>query len=278
MASRPDGSFEPGQMWVLPPRTTPLPGDSDAHPHFLLAPQTEGAWAVMVLGTGSDAELAHGASGHIVTPSDVTPDGRGLTKTTHFYGGVLVPYPMPMLNRPMDGLAEELPAVREVVKAAIGCGTGEHWNYKPPYGGAPSWRGKIVQLRGTARKELDTPFAVILTEHEYSASKRWQVLVPLYDEAEFEPTHADTGVRIARPWVSSLLDRPNGALLTWGSLVRSLWHDRQLIGEPTRHTVERRDLALIEADIRRSLLLDEHATNESDADLAGVDMATEAAD
>ena len=262
-------------MWVLPPRTTPLPGDSDAHPHLLLA--SEGAWAVMVLGTGSDAELDHGATGHIVTPSGVTLGGRGLTKTTYFYGAVLVPYPVPMLNRAMDGLAEELPAVREVVKAGIGCGTGEHWNYKPPFGGPRSWRGKIVTLHGAARKELDTPYAVVLTQHAYSASKHWQVLVPLYDEAEFEPTNADSGVRIVRPWVSSLLGRPDGALLAWGSLVRSLWHVDH-VKEPTRFTMEARDLVSIEADVRRALLLDERAIDVREAEPVSVGTAAEAAE
>ena len=275
MASGPD-EFEPGQMWVLPPRTSPLPEDSDAHPHLLLAAQPQGAWAVMVLGTGSDAELGHGASGHIVTPSGPALGGRALSKKTHFYGAILVPYPLPMLNRAMDGLIGELQAVREAVKAGIGCGTGEHWNHKPQFDGAPSWRGKVVRLLGTAKKELDTPFAVILTQHEYSASKRWQALVPLYDEAEFEPALAHTAVRIERPWVSNLLGRGDGALLTSGSLIRSLWHDKH-IGEPTRYTVEARDLALIEADARRALLLDERVIGDDDVEAASIGMSTEAA-
>jgi len=99
--------------------------------------------------------------------------------------------PADELTAAEDNLARYLPALRVLLKSALGIGSGTG-----PRGGGGSIRGYIVRLSGRMVLEFGFEYGVVATSHQYSAARRLQVIVPVLDAAEFlDPGEAVTDFR-----------------------------------------------------------------------------------
>lgn len=105
--------------------------------------------------------------------------------------------------------ARHMNAVRTKLKAALGIGAGTG-----PGGVGTSIRGHLVRLSRRIADLYEFQFGVVLTEHEYSAARRLQVLVPVVDAgtflvggetvADFAPEPGDVLPPSSAPWVGQL--------------------------------------------------------------------------
>lgn len=76
--------------------------------------------------------------------------------------------------------ARHLPAIRKLLKSALGIGSGVG-----PGGAGRSIRGHLVRMSAEIAEMYAFGFGVVLTQHEYSAARRLQALVPVMDMGAF---------------------------------------------------------------------------------------------
>jgi mRNA-degrading endonuclease toxin of MazEF toxin-antitoxin module len=76
--------------------------------------------------------------------------------------------------------ARHLPAIRKLLKSALGIGSGVG-----PGGTGQSIRGHLVRMSAEIAEMYAFGFGVVLTQHEYSAARRLQALVPVMDMGPF---------------------------------------------------------------------------------------------
>lgn len=115
---------QPGDMFYLPPRTSPLPGDADAHPYMLVRCDAVGG-AHLVLLSSSEAEWTKGAPYHAVQPQTVAGTPNGVKKPSKFFGGVVLAVQLSSVTPHIDRefrLVGELQNVRTSLETALGIG------------------------------------------------------------------------------------------------------------------------------------------------------------
>lgn len=146
-------------------------GDAINHPHVVLYPAGERR-STLVKGTTSPSDIERCPQ----LCHRVAPDAsNGLRKTGWMQGPVLERTAGRYLRSPVGALTPtDFAAVRQVVAAALGVGTGVGLYPRD------EMRGRIVRLNLPMAKP-DVEWAVVLTELEYSAKQHRQVIVPLLD-------------------------------------------------------------------------------------------------
>ena len=181
----------PGDVRRMPPSGERL--DEQSHHYLLLTPTPPDLVAIACYGSTQATEALEGACAAIVeiapggagpvlvrTPADIPSPLRacrpvGAPPTHAFW------YPAILLGHPADRLptrerreADALHAARGVLDDALGVGPGGTARHPG------SWRGRIVRLVPRVAESLQSPLAVIVTAHAYSARRRYQTVVPLY--------------------------------------------------------------------------------------------------
>lgn len=206
-----------GEVWFLPPESAPG-GDDKARRHVLLTDVDESAEGILAYASTRTTEAAFGAVSLYVDPA-ASPD-CGFAKPTRVYPCRLVPAePVDFLRR-TGRLLHELPHLKRVQRIALGSGTGGAAS------GSSSWRGKVVRLNESIREIIRYPFGVVLTEHHYSARRRYQIIVPLGNAAEILPDEGDLLVADV-PWLSVLSPDLAEAVLSV-SEIHSVFHPREI--------------------------------------------------
>ncbi|HEU0012086.1 MAG TPA: hypothetical protein VFQ45_00295, partial [Longimicrobium sp.] len=121
----------------------------------------------------------------------------------------LISYAADAMPEPAGRIVDELPAIRSALIRALGIGTG---GTREVNVGGSNRRGRVVELAPALARELDTPFALTVTEPTYSRVQRQQTVIPLLDAREFEARDLD--VRVAgADWTRKLRGRPAEVLL-----------------------------------------------------------------
>jgi hypothetical protein len=110
----------------------------------------------------------------------------------------VLPWPAAALGRPLDALGRHLPGVRVCVRGALGIGTG------PAPAGSPSLRGRLVRLTPEVSASLAAEVGVVVTEHDCSARRTFEVVVPVVDGAFYEPADGDVVLSDGAPWRAAL--------------------------------------------------------------------------
>jgi hypothetical protein len=174
-----------GEVWFLPPQLEEG-GDDKPRRHVLLTPSEEKQGGLFAYATTRTTETRFGAASLYVDPA--TSPASGFTRPTYVHPARLVLATSDDFMR-RTGRLEEVQPLRSVLRVALGLGTGR------ADADSESWRGKIVRLTQFFREKIGYLFAVVLTEHTYSAQKRYQIIVPLDDLARFRPVKGDLVVR-----------------------------------------------------------------------------------
>lgn len=136
--------------------------------------------------------------------------------------------------------------IRSAFRAALGIGTGPGRQNAP---GEPE-RGRVVRLTRAFGSYLDgARFAVLVTTDQYARTRRYQLLIPVYDLAEIEPEDGD--VQSDAAWVRALPGAMETAILAVPSLLtgseeRRPFRPGQIIAL-TRVTVDAETLRQIDA-------------------------------
>lgn len=151
-----------------------------------------------------------------------------------------MPAEYPLLPAHTGNLAGVLRDLRQALRNALGIGSGTCLHPAAP---ARSRRGRIVLLDARFTSAFHTRYAVVLTEHRYSCSKRYQVVVPIVrgDGVQEGPNV----VRVERQdWFAIFPDRASTALLV-APVVQSVWHDEDIVDE-TPFVIDSASLELLE--------------------------------
>jgi hypothetical protein len=232
----------PGEVWFLPPQGYEG-GDDKPRRHVLLTSGAEDEGGVLAYASTKPTEAIHGAAVLAIDPA--TSPRSGFSKPTHIYPARLVLAASEDFLRMTGRLEGELPELRSVLRAALGLGTGTAGSGDRA---RPSWRGKVVQFRPGTWDVIGYAFAVVLTEHQYSSRRRYQLVVPIESRAAVDPLDDDL-VITARKWLRILDMQFTGAILAV-SEIQSVFH-RDEIEAWTGAVIDDGTLSEIEAALKR---------------------------
>jgi hypothetical protein len=224
---------------MLPPGATWL-NRNKPRPYVLATPCDPTRRGTLVYGSTRETERAFSAANVEIQPRSLGVNANGLQARTFFYPGVLMPAEYPLLPAHTGNLAGVLRDLRQALRNALGIGSGTCLHPAAP---ARSRRGRIVLLDARFTSAFHTRYAVVLTEHRYSCSKRYQVVVPIVrgDGVQEGPNV----VRVERQdWFAIFPDRASTALLV-APVVQSVWHDEDIVDE-TPFVIDSASLELLE--------------------------------
>ena len=128
---------------------------------------------------------------------------------------------------------------------ALGVGTGTDAGGG---GAALSWRGRVVTLSAARREASGYGYAVVLTEANYSRSRRYQIIVPMDDARVLERLHDDLAVS-GKPWLRRIDPMATTMLIGVGD-VQSVFHPMDIAGW-TGAVVDDETLAEIESRLAK---------------------------
>lgn len=195
-----------GAVYEVPAYATLGSADPYRHRHIVLGLDHAAGEVVMVFGTSNETQCRFGAPCFALDAPPGGPVGGGVEHLTHFCGS--------RLRRALPGKLETwkgqlgtpwLDAAAERVAAGLGIGTGAGHAQRRGYACV---RGQLVRLSDTAKEQLNTRFAVLLTCHDYAAERsgsraaeQEDVMVPLYDTRRQRSVAFETHwIMIAAPW------------------------------------------------------------------------------
>jgi hypothetical protein len=148
------------------------------------------------------------------------------------------------LRRFMGRVLDELPAIRDVLRVALGLRTGTGRGAERAAG---SWRGAVVRLSPTITAEAGYRFGLVVTEPQYCRRLRFQNLVPLIDASDLEPEPGEVYVA-GMPWLAEVGEGLGSAILAV-PMITSVFHPREIVGMPVtfvdESTMSEVDAALI---------------------------------
>lgn len=186
-----------GEVRFLPPEESPG-GDPKSRRHVLLTDcHTDDVIATVAYCSTRSGEAMRGAKYHLINPAETRYTGTGFDRPTFIYLARLISiFGDELVDDPAGRLIDDMVPMRERLREALGLGTGT---------GAEgtalgSLRGQIVTLAPEITAGVDTNLALVLTEPQYSRERRYQIIVPMYDVAEFEENDLDVVVSSA-PWL-----------------------------------------------------------------------------
>jgi hypothetical protein len=212
-------TFSPGHIIWFPPGATWMNRDK-SRPFALVQRCGPGEWGALAYGSTQATQRNLGTACVEVLPVPTGVNANGLAARTFFYPGILLnagyedlPAHSGVIGRWMEGL-------RAATRIALGIGTGSALRPGVPAG---SRRGRIVVLHPGFAPALMTRLAVLLTEHEYSREKAYQLIVPIIPGDNRIPDPGILRVTYAR-WLGAFTPRPASALLPV-QVIQSVWHD-----------------------------------------------------
>jgi hypothetical protein len=231
----------PGEVWFLPPEAEEG-GDSKGRRHVLLTTCD----AVDDVGIFSYAstratEARFGAACLFVDPAADPSASTGFTRPSYVYASRLIPARSESLVRMTGRLIDEMPFLRQLLRQALGLGTGTAGGNRPT---AAGWRGRVVRLGRVRAESIGYCYAIIVTEPTYSNRERYQIVVPVEDLDEFESGPGDLEVTHGE-WIRAIAAWPRGALVAIAD-VQSVFHPSDVQGW-TGAVVDETTMALIEA-------------------------------
>lgn len=246
--SRPD--FRAGDVVWIPRQSTPYTEDK-ARPFAFATERDPGHRATLCYGSTQSTEAAHGAAFARVMPQKHGLNRNGLERTTSFYPGILLRHRCDHLPLPAGRLGRDRPALTAALRTALGIGSGSCAAANAAPG---SLRGRIVGLNARAAQAMRTPWAVILTEHRYSASRRYQVIVPLLGGSIDADARLTLRIR-DRNWFPPFGEPVDSVVLPI-PVTQSVWHPEQLVRE-TDSIIDPETLAEIDARLCSFFELDD---------------------
>jgi hypothetical protein len=192
----------PGEVWILPPEEQG--NDKPDRRHAVVAPVYPRAPGTAVYGSTSPM-----ARDRFRSPTCVVvkrPETNGLNQDTLFYPTKLSCVYADELERRVGVLdAADYNALRLRLREGLGIGT-KRFCDAPEH--RHSWRGRIVEVREDATPGRWLQYALVVTCHEHSAFRYYQVVVPLLTS---DPA----------------LDHPLDVVVSKGPLVRLLGNGQQ---------------------------------------------------
>lgn len=238
---------KPGEVWFLPPEADEG-GDDKPRRHVLLTSFEEDEGGILAYASTQLTEAAFGATYLPIDPALAANHRAGFTKLTRIYPSRLVPAAAEDFLRKTGEIRAELPRLRLLLQVALGIGTGTALDGTP----CASWRGMVVRLSLARRRSTGYEFGIVLTEHHYSARRRYQIIVPMENLAEFQSVDGDV-VITDRLWCRTVSPAIAGAILVVGD-IQSVFHPTD-IESWTGATVEGSRLAELETAIMRMFAL-----------------------
>jgi len=202
-----------GHVFSLPPAAR-YGNDPKRRPHILLhrcRPEDLGTLAHMT--TKASEELGYGAPVHEI--GECTRKLRYPGQKGCFVTPVRLPFQdASLLDRSDATYASSLPSVRQVTAKALGLRTG----IAMP--GERSLRGRLALLSRGVKEAFGFSHGVVVTQHDYSWQRRWQLVVPLLDVRELSadpdrftpepwdvvPEHAAWWSALPHAWLRPVLD------------------------------------------------------------------------
>jgi hypothetical protein len=209
---------------VLPPEAL-AGGDPKARPHLLLTQCGESDVCTLAYCSTSAAEAAFGASHHVVNPFRTRYRGSGFNEATFVYLSRLIAIRAEDLGKSVGRVIDDMVPVRDRLREALGLRTGTGAESGEAAG---SQRGQVVTLEAELARELDTPYAVVVTEPRYSLQERFQLVIPVYDAAEFEPLDDDVVIE-NEEWIRRLGITASSILLAV-SYLQSVFQPDHVVG------------------------------------------------
>lgn len=198
-----------GQVFYVP-KEARLAEDTKNRRHLLLHDATDDGTAAVLatlvhLTTQDPEHRAHKAPFYRLTTQALQPPDP--TAKGSFVNGPRLVFRD--VRRLVDSIGEasreDMEGVRRAVANALGM------TRQPVHPG--SVRGRIAQVTGTLQKDTGFAFGVVLTNHTYSAERRFQAIVPIIDlqlllrdgetPADFVPDETDV-LPGNRPWCAKL--------------------------------------------------------------------------
>ncbi|HEX6748639.1 MAG TPA: hypothetical protein VF092_15180 [Longimicrobium sp.] len=182
-----------GHVFGLPPEAR-FGDDPKRRPHLLLhrcRPAELGTLAHMT--TKLSEEIGYGAPAHEIAECSRKlryPGQQGCFVTPVR----LLFQDASLLDRSDACYASSLHSVCAVTAKALGLRSG----LGAP--GSPSVRGHLAVLSREVKEAFEFGHGVVLTQHEYSAQRRWQLLVPILDLRDLIPVGADPDSFTPEPW------------------------------------------------------------------------------
>jgi hypothetical protein len=218
-------TYIPGHIYRIPPGATDLE-DWDSHFHLLVAVHPQRKSATLLFGSSVSTDSACGAPAVVVQPTSQS----GLSKPTFFYGPAIVVVKQTRLGSSRGDIQARLPEVRAALKKAIGYRTNPRYDAPRE---ADSLRGAVVEVSDKLEARYQTRFFAILTKHEYSAKRRYQVLAPLYD-VEPQATRGPVASIAMPPALQDFFTKGATNLHVPAEIVRSFWAEKAIIGVTDR--------------------------------------------
>lgn len=205
--------------------------------HVLVARAGEPHAAIFAYASTKSREARIGAAFVHVDPQAVISSRRreiGFREQTYVYLARLVLAAPEDMLRLVGSLDEELAALKAQLFRALGIASGLD---------RLGWRGRIVHLRADYADYLGSSHAVIVTDPDYSRERRYQIVVPIFAEDEYDPEEWDVKVELAFP----IGTRGRNALLS-APYLDTVFHPRDIEGwtgdTVDDETMERLDAAL----------------------------------
>lgn len=216
-----------GQVFIIPPSRDPA-GDPKHRPHVLLRDcHADSSAATLAFASTQMTEAHCGAPNILINPAATSYTGTGFTQPSYLYTSRLVGVDPDDLHDPAGRLIDEMPAVRASLRRALGLGTG---SCAGTGSAAGSLRGRVVHLGHGLEEELGAALAVILTEPTYSKKERFQVVVPILAEADFEVEGSDVVIEPSTTrWLAQVDAKYTRAFL-WTAAIFSVFHPSELRG------------------------------------------------
>jgi hypothetical protein len=197
----------PGEVWFLPPESR-VERDFKWRRHVLLTTSEEqGDIGIFAYASTSGIEAAFGGASIVIDPYLSAYRHTGFSAPTHVMPCRLVPAGSEDMQRMAGRIIDEMPAIRRELRRALGLGTGT----RAAGGAAGSLRGCVVELGDALAAESGFRRGVIVTEARYSLARRYQLLIPLLDGAEYD-SQSDDVVAIGKPWAGEIrphMERPS---------------------------------------------------------------------
>lgn len=189
---------DPGQVYYLPPELREGPGKGD-RPHLVLSLCTADSDAVtFAYGSTRSTDAAHGAAHVLVDPFASRYRGRGLSQPTYFYPSRLVSFGLEDLPDPSGRIIDELPAIRQQLRIALGLDQGVTTERNNR---GANRRGRIAAYAQQAADELGTTHGLVITEPNYSRAGLQQTTIPILDATQYNTRMSDVVIHgMGPPW------------------------------------------------------------------------------
>jgi hypothetical protein len=231
--------FRPGHIFWMAAGATWL-NRVKPRPFALATFCSPAAPGTLIYGSTQETEKKSGAAWIEIVPIVTGLNRNGLRSRTYFYPGVLLLVGHRELPPHAGFLGRAGDTLKQVLRWALGVGQGSAERDASPPG---SCRGRVVELNERMSTQLRTFFAIILTEHEYSRARNYQIVVPILDGRGTETGNYDVRIT-SRPWMRAFGVNVDDVLLPI-PIAHSVWHADDIARE-TEYVVDDETLAEID--------------------------------